>query len=78
MFTSERIVSPDVHRDAGGRRPTEATSGRRFEKIENFGVESGLGRFSVYKATSRTRTDDLLFTKQLLYQLSYGGVLCGG
>ena len=34
-----------------------------------------------YGAASRTRTDDLLITNQLLYQLSYGGKLsveCGG
>ena len=30
-----------------------------------------------YGADERSRTSDLLITNQLLYQLSYVGVLCG-
>jgi hypothetical protein len=31
------------------------------------------GRYKEFGAGSRTRTDDLLITNQLLYQLSYAG-----
>jgi len=33
--------------------------------------------FTVYGAGSRIRTDDLLITNQLLYQLSYAGIYEG-
>jgi hypothetical protein len=42
----------------------------RFEKPWAIAVPS-----SWKKAGSRARTDDLLITNQLLYQLSYAGVL---
>jgi hypothetical protein len=49
---------------AGGR---DDKLGREFRK--NVGVESRAN----LRATSRARTDDLRFTKPLLYQLSYRG-----
>lgn len=40
---------------------------------EGFGANSSL-RQHPYRAATRNRTPNLLFTRQLLYQLSYSGV----
>ena len=43
--------------------------------IDFFGVNGNIGEFGTCGAASRIRTADLLITNQLLYQLSYSGVI---
>ncbi len=58
--------------DATGRAPSAA---RPTQVVMAAGVSENLQRSATqcHKATGRTRTDDLRFTKPLLCQLSYGG-----
>ena len=59
------------------RNPTERQNEKTRQKAGFSGVPEILKAFSgtLYGAGTRSRTRDLLITSQLLYQLSYTGVL---
>ena len=57
-----------VHLSSGG--------GNRTPDLKVMSLASYLCSTPRYGASSRTRTNDLLITNQLLYQLSYGGNYC--
>ena len=59
------------------RNPTECQNEKTRQKAGFSGVPEILKAFygTLYGAGTRSRTRDLLITSQLLYQLSYTGVL---
>ena len=59
------------------RNPTERQNEKTRQKAGFSGVPEILKAFSgtLYGAGTRSRTRDLLITSQLLYQLSYTGVM---
>ena len=59
------------------RNPTERQNEKTRQKAGFSGVPEILKAFygTLYGAGTRSRTRDLLITSQLLYQLSYTGVL---
>src|SRR5471030_852862 len=61
------------------RKPTERRNEKTRQKAGFSGVSEILKAFSgtLYGAGTKNRTRDLLITSQLLYQLSYTGVMGG-
>ena len=68
----------DAQQAAGAGRPAEPRRARAYNHSMWLRVPIAMGELlGKPGAGGRTRTDDLLITNQLLYQLSYAGRLVG-